>query len=218
MIAFVFRPICDFLKPFESCSNGWLLYYILSALVVIAFRSPVVSIVEVCLFALFYAFFGFGIPSAELIAHWVLGALIGYLITKKHHTKVPPFVKDGIIHNLSGFLQISMVLALEVLLFFAVDEEVLENQRPYGLVATFMLLAVWLFAAAFFLYCTLAIERYPFEQQLQYWHLWFDISLVLFIAMLFGFVPGINSYLKATMASCVSAVVLTASQFRQAKK
>jgi len=211
MNAFEFRPFCSISEPFVGCSNGWLMYYILAMLTVIAFRSPVISLLNLILLALFYSFFGFGIPAMEIIFHWLLGSALGFLIARKYHKRVPPFVEKSILHNLTGFLQMTLILVLECLLYFAVDATIIETGQPYGLVATFLMLAAWLFVACFFLYCVLDIQRLGQAQQMAYWKLWLDISIVVFVAMATGFLAGLNSYIKAVLSACLSAVLLQAA-------
>lgn len=205
MNAFEFRPFCEFTSPFESCSNGWLMYYMLAMLTVVAFKNFIPVVLNVTLLSLFYLFFGFGVPVPEILFIWLVGCGLGFVIARKYHRRAPPFVERGVLHNIGGFLQISLILVLESLLYFAVDATIVENGQPYGLVATFLMLISWLFVACFFLYCVLNIGHFPVAQQNAYWLLWLDISIVVFVAMLIGFVPSLNSFIKAVLSAALSA-------------
>jgi hypothetical protein len=207
-IPFLFRPNCVLTEPFTSCSNGWLFYYTLGILTVVSFRNAIISAVSLLLVIGLHEYSDFGIPVEEAIFHWFLGSLIGVIISRKFYHRTPPFVEHGVFHNITGFFQITFILALAGLLFFAVDDTILENQRPYGLAATFIMIACWLFAATFFLYCILGIERKPFEEQMNYWKLWIHLSLVVFLIMFLAFIPDLNSYVKSAIATVIAAPLI----------
>jgi hypothetical protein len=207
-IPFLFRPECEFLAPFDSCSNGWLFYFTLGILTVVSFRNLLISAVSLLIVAILHEYSNFGIPVIESIFHWVLGSLIGAIINRKFYQRAPPFVENGVWHNITAFLEMTMILALAGVLFFAVDDTILENERPYGLAATFIMIACWLFAATFFLYCVLGIERKTHEEQMNYWKLWLHLTMVIFFAMFMAFIPDINSYLKCSITTIISGLVI----------
>jgi hypothetical protein len=139
---------------------------------------------------------------------WLLGSFIGLIISQKFLNRAPPFVENGIFRNATGFIQITFVLALAGVLFFAVDDTILENQRPYGLAATFIMIACWLFAATFFLFCVLGIEKRPHVEQMNYWKLWLHLTMVVFLSMFLAFIPDLNSYLKAGITTIIAGFVI----------
>jgi hypothetical protein len=207
-IPFLFRPYCEFLEPFESCSNGWLFYYTLGLLTVVAFKSLLVSAISLILVVTLHVYWNFGIPAVESIFHWMLGSFVGLVIARKFHKRAPPFIENGIFRNVTGFLEVTLILALAGVLFFAVDDTILENERPYGLAATFIMIACWLFAATFFLYCALGIEKLGHELQMNYWKLWLHLSMVVFLIMFLAFIPDINSYVKSSIATIIAGLVI----------
>ena len=207
-IPFLFRPVCEFTAPFESCSNGWLFYFVLGVLTVVAFKNGIISAISLILVLVLHEYSNFGIPAVEAIFHWFLGSLIGVIIARKFHHRAPPFVENGVFHNVVGFLEITLILALAGLLFFGVDDTILENERPYGLAATFIMIACWLFAATFFLYCVLGIERKKHEEQMNYWKQWIHLAMVVFLVMFFAFIPDINSYIKASISTIIAAPII----------
>jgi len=184
------------------------MYYVLAILTAISFRRIWVSVVNYVILLLAWYFASFGIPIGEITFNWILGSLIGYVIVRKFRHAAPPFVKSGFTKNIGGFLQMSMVVFLALLLYFNVDLLITENQKPYGLAMTFGMIACYLFAACFFLYCVLGIEEYDTKQKLAYWLLWLNTSMVVLLVMFAGFFPDINSYMKSAIISPVCFLVV----------
>jgi hypothetical protein len=207
-VPFLFRPYCELLAPFTSCSNGWLFYYTLGMMTAISFRNLLISALSLILLITLHEYTTFGIPGVEATFQWMMGSFVGLVISQKFLKRAPPFVEDGIFRNFTGFLEITFVLALAGVLFFAVDDTILENERPYGLAATFIMIACWLFAATFFLYCVLGVEKQPPDQQKNYWVQWLHLAMVVFLIMFFGFIPDISSYVKSAIATMIAVVVI----------
>lgn len=207
-LPFLFRPVCELLAPFTSCSNGWLFYFILGILTAVAFKHLLVSAVSLILLLTLHQYTYFGIPPVEAIFQWMLGSLVGLVISRKFHHRAPPFVEHGIFHNVTGFLEMTLILTLAGSLFWAVDDTIIENERPYGLAATFIMIACWLFAATFFLYCVMGIERKSQEEQANYWKQWLHLTMVVFLAMFIAFIPDMSSYIKASIVTIVATPII----------
>lgn len=184
------------------------MYYVLAILTAIAFRRIGVTILNYIVLLAAWEFASFGIPIGEITFNWILGSLIGYTIVRKFRHAAPPFVKSGIFKNIGGFLQMSMIVFLALLLYFNVDLLITENQKPYGLMITLVMIACYLFAACFFLYCVLTIQTYSPEQQMAYWLLWFNTSVVVLLVMIAGFLPSMNSYMKSAFITPIVFLII----------
>lgn len=184
------------------------MYYVLAILTAIAFRRISITLLNYVILVIAWEFGSFGIPIGEITFNWILGSLIGHLIVRKFKQVAPPFVKSSLLKNIGGFLQMTAILFFALLLYFNVDLLISENQKPYGLAITFIMISCFLFAACFLLYCLLNIQSYGIEQQHAYWLLWFNTSVVVLSVMFAGFLPSMNSYMKSAFITPIVFLII----------